>query len=131
LSYGDVVAPLEAAALAVGRLDAALAYAVEPRSWAVQPDPAQRDLRDRGLAHLRRAGAGQPALIGAALGLRDCIGQDGSRATTRAALPFYLQERGITRQVLALIWRTDEQNYHRQGPTTTSAQIDNDYALHY
>ena len=67
-----MVAPLEAAALAVGRLDAALAYAVEPRSWAVQ-DPAQRDLRDRGLAHLR-AGAGQPALIGAALGLRDCFG---------------------------------------------------------
>ena len=53
------------------RVGAALpAYAVEPRSWAVQ-DPAQRDLRDRGLAHLRRAGAGQPALIGAALGLRD------------------------------------------------------------
>ena len=66
---------------------AALVYAVEPRSWAVQ-DPAQRDLRDRGLAHLRRAGAGQPALIGTALGLRDCIGQDGSRAAIRAALPF-------------------------------------------
>jgi hypothetical protein len=78
------------AALGVGRLDAALAYAVEPRSWAVQPDPAQRDLRDRGLAHLRRAGAGQPALIGAALGLRDCVGQNGSRATIRPALPFYL-----------------------------------------
>jgi len=53
------------------------------------------------LAHLRRAGAGQPALIGTALGLRDCIGQDGSRAAIRAALPFYLQGRGITRQPLA------------------------------
>jgi hypothetical protein len=106
LSYGDVVAPLEAAALAVGRLDAALAYAVEPRSWAVQ-DPAQRDLRDRGLAHLRRAGAGQPALIGAALGLRDCIGQEGSRAAIRAALPFHLKERGITRQPLAPLTGSD------------------------
>jgi hypothetical protein len=53
------------------------------------------------LAHLRRAGAGQPALIGAALGLRDCIGQDGSRAAIRTALPFYLQGRGITRLPLA------------------------------
>jgi hypothetical protein len=50
---------------------AALAYAVEPRSWTVRPDPAQRKLRDSGLAHLRQAGVGQPALIGAALGLRD------------------------------------------------------------
>jgi hypothetical protein len=76
-------------------------YAVEPRSWAVQPDPAQQDLRDRGLAHLRRAGTGQATLSGAALGLRVWIARDGSRAAIRTALPFYLQERGATRQPLA------------------------------
>ena len=52
---------------------------------------------DSGFAHLRQAGAGQPALIGAALGLRAWINRDGSRAAIRAALPLYLQERGITR----------------------------------
>jgi homocysteine S-methyltransferase len=35
-------------------------------------------------------GRGQPALIGAALGLRDWIVRDGSRAAIRAALPLYL-----------------------------------------
>ena len=126
LTYGDVVAPLEAAALAAGRLDAALsghlllpawtfwsqldttrrhaeadgrrvdlyrlaaflhglplrvgaflslaerggeiaalAYAVKLRSWTIQPDPGQQDLLDSALTHLRQAGAGQLALIGA------------------------------------------------------------------
>jgi hypothetical protein len=141
LAYGDVVVQLVAAALAVGRLDAALSghpllpawtfwsqldtarrhtkvdgrrvdlyrlsafphglprrvgatpsmterggdvaalvYAIELRSWTVQPDPEQQDLLDSGLAHLRQAGIEQPALIGAALGLRDWIGRDSSQA---------------------------------------------------
>jgi hypothetical protein len=75
----------------------ALAYTVELRSWIVQPDPGQRDLLDSGLAHPRQTGAGQLALIGAALGLRDWIIRDSSRA----ALPFYLRECGTTRQPLA------------------------------
>jgi hypothetical protein len=166
-AYGDVVAPLEAAALAVGRLDAALsghpllpawmfwsqldttrrhadvdsrrvdlyrlaaflhglplrvgaflslaerggeiaalAYAVELRSWTVQPDPGQQDLLDSALTHLRQAEVGQPALIGAALGLRDWIRQDGSRAAIRAALPLYLRER-VTRQPLTPLTGSD------------------------
>jgi hypothetical protein len=145
LAYSDVVAPLEAAALAVGRLDAALAghsllpawtfwsqldmarrhaevdgrwvdlyrlaaflhglplrvgatpslaerggdiaalaYAVELRSWTVQPDPGQQDLLDSDLAHLRQAGAGQPTLIGA----WDCAaGSSGPAAGPRSAPP--------------------------------------------
>jgi hypothetical protein len=86
----------------------ALAYTVELRSWMVQPDLGQRDLLDRGLAHLRQTGAGQPALIGAALGLRDWIVRGGNRAAIRAALPFYLRERGITRQPLAPLTGSDE-----------------------
>jgi hypothetical protein len=141
LAYGDGVAPLEAAALAVGRLDAALsghpplpvrtfrgqldtahrhaevegrrvdlhrlaafphglplrvgaslsmderggditalAYAIKPRPWTVQPDPGQRDPLDSGLTHLRQAAVAQSALIGAGLGLRHWIIRDGSRA---------------------------------------------------
>jgi hypothetical protein len=49
---------------------------------------------------------GQPAL-GAALGLRDWIIRDGSRAAIRAALPSYLKERGITRQPLASLTGSD------------------------
>jgi hypothetical protein len=86
---------------------AALAYAVKLRSWTVRPDPAQQDLLDRGLTHLRQAGAGQPALIGAVLGLRDWIIRDGSRAAIRAALPSYLKERGINRQPLAPLTGSD------------------------
>jgi hypothetical protein len=147
-AYDDVVAPLETAALAVGRLDAALsghpplpawtlwsqldtarrhaevdgrrgdlyrlaaflhglplrvgatlsmaerggeiaalAYAVELRSWTVQPDPGQQDLLDSGLAHLRQAGAGQPTLIGA----WDCPAESSGTAaglrSRRPALP--------------------------------------------
>jgi chromosome segregation and condensation protein ScpB len=85
----------------------ALAYTVERRSWIVQPEFGQRDLLDSGLAHLRQTGAGQLALIGAALGLRDWIVRDGSRAAIRAALPFYLRERGITRQPLAPLTGSD------------------------
>ena len=167
LAYGDVVVQLEAAALAVGRLDtalsghpllpawtfwsqldtarrhaevdgcrvdlyrlaaflhglplrvgttlslaergddiAALAYAVELRSWTVRPDPGQQDLLDRGLTHLRQAGVGQPALIGAAPGLRDWIRQDGSRPPIRTALPLYLRER-VTRQPLTPLTGSD------------------------
>ena len=80
---------------------------VELRSWMVQPDPGQRDLLDSGFAHLRQTGAGQLALIGAALGLRDWIIRDSSRAAIRAALPFYLRERGITRQPLAPLTGSD------------------------
>jgi hypothetical protein len=144
-AYDDVVAPFETAALAVGRLDAALsgypplpawtfwsqldtarrhaevdgrrgdlyrlsaflhglplrvgatlsmaerggeiaalAYAVELRSWTVQPDPGQQDLLDSGLAHLRQAGAGQPTLIGA----WDCAAESsGTAAGPRSAPP--------------------------------------------
>jgi hypothetical protein len=168
LAYGDVVVQLEAAALVIGRLDAALsgypllpawtfwsqldtarryaevdgrqvdlyrlatflhglplkvgatlslaerggditalACAVELRSWTVQSDPEQRDLLDRGLTHLKQTGVGQPALIGAALGRRDWIIRDSSRAAVRAALPFYLKERGIPRQPLAPLTGSD------------------------
>jgi hypothetical protein len=85
---------------------AALAYAVELRSWIVQPDPGQQDLLDSALTHLRQAGVGHPALIGAALGLRDWIRQDGSRAAIRAALPLYLRER-VTRQPLTPLTGSD------------------------
>ena len=30
----------------------ALAYAIKPRPWTVQPDPGQRDPLDSGLTHL-------------------------------------------------------------------------------
>ena len=83
---GDVVTSLEAQPSSIGRLDAALAYAVEPRSWAVQKIPAG-GIYATGFGPPRRAGAGQPALIGAALGLRDCIGQEGSRTAIRAPCP--------------------------------------------
>jgi len=38
---------------------ATLAYAVELRSWMVQPDPGQQDLLDRALTHLKQVGAQQ------------------------------------------------------------------------
>jgi hypothetical protein len=41
------------------------------------------------------------------LGLRDWIIRDGNRAAIRAALPFYLRERGITRQPLAPLTGSD------------------------
>jgi hypothetical protein len=85
---------------------AALAYAVELRSWIVQPDPGQQDLLDSALTHLRQAEVGHSALIGAALGLRDWIRQDGSRAAIRAALPLYLRER-VTRQPLTPLTGSD------------------------
>ena len=69
---------------------AALVYAIELRSWTVQPDPGQQDLFDSGLAHLRQDGIKQPALIGAALGLRNWIGRDNSQA----ALPWFSPESG-------------------------------------
>jgi hypothetical protein len=86
---------------------AALAYAIELRSWTVQPNAEQQDLLDRGLTHLTQTGVGQSALIGAALGLRAWIARDGSRAAIRTALPFYLKERGITRQPLAPLTGSD------------------------
>jgi hypothetical protein len=49
------------------------------------------------LTHLRQAAVAQSALIGAGLGLRHWGIRDGSRAMIRAALPFYVRERGITR----------------------------------
>ena len=131
LAYSDLVVQLEAAALAVGRLDAALSghpllpawtfwsqldtarrhaevdgcrvdlyrlaaflhglplgvgatlslaergsditalvYAVELRSWTVQPNPGQRNLLDSAFTHLKQTRAAQPALIGV-LGMRD------------------------------------------------------------
>jgi hypothetical protein len=36
--------------------DAALVYAIELRSWTVQPDPEQQDLLDSGLTHLAQTG---------------------------------------------------------------------------
>jgi hypothetical protein len=54
---------------------AALAHAVELRSWAAGPDPGQRALVGAALDCLRRAGAGRPALVGAAL---DCLRRAGA-----------------------------------------------------
>ncbi len=70
---------------------AALVYAIELRSWTVQPDPGQQDLLDSGLTHLRQDGIKQPALIGAALGLRNWIGRDSSQA----ALPYFRLKVGL------------------------------------
>jgi hypothetical protein len=78
----------------------ALAYAVNLRSWASDPDHEQQRARSEALALLHRIGDPHPALIGAALGLRDWIAREGGRAPIRASLPVYLHERSVTRQVL-------------------------------
>jgi hypothetical protein len=60
------------------------------------------------LTHLRQAAVAQSALIGAGLGLRHWGIRDGSRAVIRAALPFYVRERGITRFSAAYCTKSGE-----------------------
>ena len=85
----------------------ALAYAVELRSWLIHPDAGQEQARAAALETLRQTGAGHPALIGAALGLHRWLRELGERAPVRAALPLYLQERGLIRRHIPALSGSD------------------------
>jgi hypothetical protein len=127
---GDRIDPHRLAAMLEGlRLESdrardhgALARAFQLYEYLYARDERQETEVTQALEAIRKAGAGRSGLIGVAQGLRDWImvaGKD--RNPIRAAIPIYLHERGLTRDVAPIL--SGASSLHGHAPAAEGAWL--------